>query len=108
MDKQIQKLAPDYKRIYLDIIKKKFPHKKGECAAFFQKENLIAIDIINVNKQLFDDDKLNKQHRSYSENDILYILNYQKKESLNNIQVANHFELSRNTVSKWRKLYSRK
>ena len=47
----------------------------------------------------------NQKHRSYSKSDILKILDYQKKNNLNNSQLANHFSLSRNTVAKWKRMF---
>lgn len=48
---------------------------------------------------------INKKHRSYSKSDIIKILNHQKKNQLNNSQLARHFGLSRNTVTKWKRLF---
>lgn len=102
---------PDYKSIYFDILHKKFPQKIKECSSLLQKETLFAIDIIELNKKIFGpaDKKIqseNQKHRSYTKSDILKILDYQKKHKLNNTQLANHFKLSRNTVAKWKKIYS--
>ena len=36
---------------------------------------------------------------------ILEILQYQKNNNLNNNQLADHFKLSRNTITKWKKIY---
>jgi len=100
---------PDYKAIYNDIIRKKFPHKKEDCISFLEKKNLSAIDIIALNTKVFGkpdkiSEKFNQRHRSYSKSDIWQILDYQKKHKLNNSQLANHFKISRNTISKWRKM----
>ena len=102
--------GPDYFQIYTDILNKKHPDKKEECQSLLQKENLSAIDIIELNKKIFDKqnketESFNQKHRSYSKTDILKILDYQKKHKLNNTQVANHFNLSRNSVTKWKKMF---
>ena len=100
---------PDYKQIYTDILNKKFPEKKEECKNFLKKANLSAIEIIELNKKLFginkETEKFNQRHRSYSRSDILNILDYQKKYQLNNTELATHFKLSRNTITKWRKIF---
>ncbi|HUH25918.1 MAG TPA: helix-turn-helix domain-containing protein [Flavobacterium sp.] len=48
---------------------------------------------------------MNQKYRSYDKATIIEILNYQKKNGLNNTQLANHFKLSRNTVAKWERLF---
>lgn len=110
MDREIQKVGPDYKRIYTDILNSKYPEKTEECKFFLSKSYLSALDIIELNKKVFGiDDRstvvFNQKHRSYDRSSILEILDYQKKHKLNNSQLADHFRLSRNTVSKWKKLF---
>lgn len=110
MDREVQKIRPDYNRIYSDVLKKKYPHKIKECEALLNKENLSAIDIIELNLKIFGRNDLkgvdvNQKHRSYSSSDILYILNYQKKNKLNNSQLSIHFKLSRNTITKWKRIF---
>jgi|SRR5690606_2112501 len=100
-------MQPDYKKIYSDILKFKFPHKKEACKPLLEKENLSAIDVIELNKIIFgatDKNTLtfNQKHRSYHKADILKILNFQKKNHLNNVQLANHYKISRNTIAKWK------
>lgn len=106
----MEKILPDYKKIYQDIIVKKYPYKRNKCETILKKENLSVWDIINLNDILFGIGNretciFNQKHRSYSKPDILEILDYQQKNSLNNTQLANRFKLSRNTIAKWRKIY---
>ncbi len=101
---------PDYKQIYTDILLKKYPHKMEQCTAILNKNNLRALDIMELNKKIFgipdkENFEFNQRHRSYSKSDIFRILDYQKRHRLNNSQLANHFSLSRNTVTKWKKLF---
>ncbi|MGE8431233.1 MULTISPECIES: helix-turn-helix domain-containing protein [Chryseobacterium] len=101
---------PNYKRIYSDIIDQKFPHKKLECENLLKKKILFAVDIIELNTRIFgakgqDIKKINQKLRSYNTADILHILDYQKKHQMNNLQVAEHFGLSRNTMTKWRRMF---
>lgn len=103
-------MTPNYKRIYSDILIRKFPHKREECKSLLNKEILSVFDILHLNQKIFGlSDKnteiFNQKHRSYKNTDIFQILNYQKKHKLNNSQLASHFKLSRNTVAKWRKLF---
>ncbi|SDJ11733.1 transposase [Chryseobacterium jejuense] len=107
MKKQSQ---PNYQRIYSDIIEQKFPYKKAECETLLEKKILSAMDIMELNNRIFgtkdqDFKKMNQQLRSYNESDILSILNYQKSHKMNNLQVAEHFGLSRNTMTKWRRMF---
>ncbi len=103
--------SPDYQKIYADIIRFKYPDKEIDCENLLKKSKLSTLDIISLNNKIFDSSRKNNEisnqrHRSYSESDITEILSYQKKHNLNNSQLANHFKLSRNTVTKWRKLFS--
>ena len=99
----------NYVQIFKDIINSKFPDKKEKYLPLLEKEKLSALDIIKINKTIFETDKDNKKfnqkHRSYSKSDILKILDYQKKHKLNNSQLALHFKLSRNSVAKWKKIF---
>jgi len=110
MDIQIQEtVTPDYKRIYSDIISQKYPEKKEKCMYFLKKENLSVLDVIKINKMVFEKNEenhtFNQKCRSYNTAAILEILEYQKKNQLNNTQLAKHFHLSRNTVAKWKNIY---
>jgi len=101
---------PNYHRIYSDIIMRSFPHKKEECEKLLGKKALSVIDILELNKRIFgtkakETGKQNPKHRSYSKSDITQILDYQKMHKMNNSQVARHFGLSKNSVTKWRKIF---
>lgn len=112
MDRKVQKInSPDYRRIYHDIIVRKYPDKKERCLYILEKDTLSALDIIRLNAMIFDNVSketlaFNQRHRSYKPSAIQEILKYQEKNSLNNSQVAIHFQLSRNTIAKWKRLYS--
>ena len=97
---------PDFKQIYTDIITTKYQHKYDLCEHLLSKNELLALDILKLNTIIFGtSEKSNSQYRSYKKTDILKILDYQKENKLNNTQLARHFKLSRNTVSKWRKIF---
>ena len=108
MDRQIQR--PDYIKIYSDIIDRNFPEKREVCKPLLTKGNLYSMEILLLNKRIFgtaekDDFKQSQRHCSYIESDILQILDYQKKYQISNKALAEHFNLSRNTVTKWRKIF---
>lgn len=102
--------SPDYKKIYNDIIARKYPEKKEQCNSILTKQDLSFLDIIKLNSLLFDVKNRevsisNQRHKSYDISAINEILEYQIKNKLNNSQLALHFKLSRNTIAKWKKLF---
>lgn len=102
--------APNYKKIYTDILDKKHPSKISVCQRILSKKKLLTSDIIALNTIIFGhQDKetmvFNQRHRSYCEDTIKEILLYQKKHNLNNTQIALQLKLSRNTIAKWKKTY---
>lgn len=106
----MNKAEPDYKRIYSDMINTKYPDKKESCKVLLEKPKLSVLDVIQINKKIFgvmdkETEVFNQKHRSYDKTTILEILNYQKSKKLSNIELADHFKLSRNTVAKWKKRY---
>lgn len=100
---------PDYKLIYTDIINKKYPHKIENCKALLSRKHLSVKNILKLNQIIFDtsisSEQLNQRFKAYKKSDIINILGYQKENKLNNNQLANHFNLSRNTVAKWKKIF---
>lgn len=112
MDKKIQPIEsqPNYKRIYLDILDIKYPSKKEKCLSILSKKKLSFLDVIALNNIIFqlgnnDKDAINHKHRSYDKSAIFEILDYQKKYQYSNTQLADHFKLSRNTITKWKKTF---
>lgn len=106
----MEKSKPDYRRIYSDIIIKKYPHLKEEYMSILGKKNWSVLDVLHINKKIFgipetETAHFNQRHRSYNKSDIFEILDYQKIHNLNNSQLAEHFRLSRNTVAKWKKMF---
>ncbi|MBP2616977.1 helix-turn-helix domain-containing protein [Chryseobacterium jejuense] len=101
-------MRPDYKRIYNDIIIKKYPQKKEECQFILQKEELSLMDVIKLNQKIFckkENNIGNQKHRSYDKSFIIEVLSYQKKVRITNKELSAHFKISRNTITKWRKIF---
>lgn len=100
-------IEPDYRRIFKDILTIKFPEKQALCSPILEKRELTVLDILELNKLIFNTEKIdiNQRHRSFDETAILQILDHQKRHNLNNTQLAQRFKLSRNTVTKWKKLF---
>ncbi|MFS4429104.1 helix-turn-helix domain-containing protein [Chryseobacterium sp. S90] len=113
MDTKISKVKntiPNYKRIYTDMIQKKYPHKKEECRIILEKNKLTTLDIIKLNNIISDAQdcavfRSNQKHKSYDTETIIKILEYQKKNKITNYQTAIDFKMSRNTLTKWKRKY---
>ena len=100
----------NYKTLYTDIINDLYPDKLLQCQEILNKKTLSIFNVLELNKLIFgelnqNNNGFNQRLKSYSKKDILLILDYQKKHGLNNSQLANHFNLSRNTVAKWKKMF---
>ena len=103
-------MKPNYHKIYNDLIEKKYPEKKEACESILLKKQLSTIDIIELNRKIFSHEsreevKKNQKHRSYDRLAIIQMLNYQKEYGLNNTELAKHFSLSKNSVTKWKKIF---
>ncbi|MGE8431539.1 helix-turn-helix domain-containing protein [Chryseobacterium joostei] len=105
-----KRTTPNYRLIFLDILNEKFPNKKKSCMPLIDKKELSPLDVIKVNRKIFGDGNKNKmalnhKHKAYDKKTIIEILKYQENHRLSNIQTALHFELSRNTVAKWKQQF---
>lgn len=113
MDKKTQnklKSKPHYVKIYSDLVRMKYPQHWEDVKELLVKDELPHFEIERLNKKLFqtnspNKEQLQKKYKAYDEKTIMQILLHQKKNKLNNLQLAKHFKLSRNTVAKWRKIF---
>lgn len=107
----MKRTTPNYKNIYTDIICKKYTENKEELLPLLEKKKWTSLDIITIDNKLCALSKKYTNHyedqkfRSYDKNTILKILDYQKKHNFNNITIAKEFNLSRNTLCKWKKIF---
>lgn len=105
MDKQIL-TGPNYQKIFQDIIAYDFPDVKKECKSILKKAKLTSRDVINLNQKIFKskspEESENPKFRSYDKQTVVEILEFQRKNMLNDTQLAKHFSISRNTIRKWR------
>ncbi len=103
----MENTVPNYRIIFKDILQKKYPNKLEEGLKILAKEQITAIDVIQINNFIFNKTYLkdSQKYRSYTKRDILQILDYQKKNKLNNTQLSKKFNLSRNTIAKWKTLF---
>ncbi len=98
----------NYKQIFTDLILKKFPDKLPEYKEYLTKKELTRLEVIELNQKIFgtkerDFFERNQKLKSYDPSDIAKILDYQTKNNLNNSELADHFNMSRNTVASWKK-----
>jgi len=103
---------PNYNKIYLDIIDQKFPERKQELIPLLSKEIITSLEVINIQRKIFNLQSkevniFDQQRKSYDEESIKNILQYQISNKLNNKQTAIFFNLSRNSVAKWKKLFAK-
>ncbi|HCC94904.1 MAG TPA: transposase [Flavobacteriaceae bacterium] len=96
----------NYKALYLDILNETCPEKKSLCDEILNKSSLTSMDVIALNKIIFNNSvethSANQKFKSYSEEDIQFYLDYQTRNKLNNSELARIFNMSRNTVHKWK------
>ena len=98
-------IRPNYRRLYMDMLDWKYPDKKEVCAEVLKKRKLEALDVIMLNKIIFGHSKSNQRHKSYDKNSILEILAYQKNNPCSNKELSLLFKISRNTITKWKRIY---
>lgn len=102
--------GPDYKRIYRDLIAIEFPDKINDTKFFFSKcGNWSNSDVLKFHRFLYNTKEGyvtdNNKHKSYDKETIIEILEYQRKNNLNNLETSKHFGVSRNSITKWRKIF---
>ncbi|WP_370895964.1 helix-turn-helix domain-containing protein [Chryseobacterium gossypii] len=102
---QEKTMKPEYRKIYHDLLAVKFPDKLDKYIPLLKrKKELSVLEVLKLNEAIFGKiEKESQKYRSYDKTAILEILEYQKKHRLNNTQLANHFKLSRNTITAWKK-----
>lgn len=100
---------PNYKKIYSDLIQQRYPENYEECRKILSKKTLSFFEMIQldsiISKKSSWDNMENQKFRSYDKSTIYKVLEYQKKHNLNNSELAKHFRLSRNTVTKWKQYF---
>jgi hypothetical protein len=109
----LNRMKPNYTKIYKDLIAYRKLYDRMTPAIADRINNIkTAKDILDIENYLFgnmtgeNEQNINQQLKSYDEESIREILNDQKKNNLNNTQLAIKHNLSRNTVTRWKKVYS--
>jgi hypothetical protein len=102
---------PNYNKLYKDILYLKFPEKIGELEHYLSREILLSIDVIKINNLMFGNSEninYNQKLKSYDEESIRKILEFQEKNKLSNTSLSKMYRLSRNTISRWKSCFSDK
>jgi len=102
--KELKIKEVNYKNLYTDIV-----HDLNiEDSLLIDSINTIAnySDVKTIDQSIFDNEYSNQDLKSFDEHMIKKILQEQKKDSLNNSQIALKYKLSRNTIAKWKKYFS--
>jgi len=110
---QRMKNTPDYKKIYRDMIALKYPDKEQLCQPILSKKQIQIMDVIRLDEILSEKTdteqvRNNQKLKAYDLKAIREILQFQKESGFNNRQLAAHFRLSRNTVSRWKRMVENK
>ena len=106
MEKKVS-LIPNYKLIYMDYLTQKHPSFISVVMDILTKESLSIYDVMTIEKRLeplIGKDNY-REFRAYDRKTIFKILDYQKKHKLNNSELGKHFNLSRVTIAKWKKMF---
>lgn len=96
-------MSINYKKIFQDILDLKFPEKKELKTIILERKITDFYDVLSLNTLIFGDEIKENKHKSYDSLAIKRILNYQKENRLTNMETAKLFNLSRNTVSSWKR-----
>ena len=96
-------MSINYKKIFQDILDLKFPEKQELHTIVLEREINDSYDVLSLNRLIFGDENKENKHKAYDPSTITKVLKYQEENNLSNIETARKFNLSRNTVSAWKK-----
>ena len=96
-------MSINYKKIFQDILDLKFPEKQELYTIVLEREINDSYDVLSLNRLIFGDENKENKNKSYDPSTISKVLKYQEENNLSNIETARKFNLSRNTVSAWKK-----
>lgn len=78
--------------------------KSTNCKKILGKSEISDLEVLDLNYLIFGKSNDNK-HRSYDKETVKFITSYQLNNKLTNQEISELFKISRNTISKWKKLY---
>ena len=100
----------DFGRIFKEIAQKK-EYSESVIDYIVNVEEWNSLNVIKISEKIGEKPrgenlKLNQKHRAYDEQSVKEILNYQKINNLNNSEMMRLFNISRNSIAKWKKMFS--
>jgi|SRR5690606_483767 len=103
-------IKPDFGRIFQEIAQKK-EHSESLIGHIAGIKEWNSLNVIKTSEKVVEKPdgenlKLNRTHRAYDEQSVKEILKYQKINNLNNSEMMMLFKVSRNSISKWKKMFS--
>lgn len=104
----------NFKVLYKDIIKDKFPEFEFDNTIISKIDDLdnSAMKIFYLNNFIFYNtenslDNIDSRLKSYTENEILDILRYQNAFNLSNTEIVKEFRMSRTTLILWKRRFKK-
>ena len=105
MMKTNENSRPNYSLIFLDILEMMFPDRCPKEIGIFAGKELSTEEVLLYNKKLFGQNNSSSKYRSYDKTTIISILSKQKKHHYTNEEVSKIYNVSRNSLAKWKKLF---
>ncbi len=103
-------MRPNYKKIYLDMLKQDQPEKLQDPKVQSLLKNLKTTeDVLNFNELVFKQSKEslrnNQKLKTYDKKTMLKLLQYQKKHGFSTSFMSKKYKISRTTLAKWKKTF---
>ncbi|MEN4761604.1 helix-turn-helix domain-containing protein [Chryseobacterium sp. C39-AII1] len=103
-------MTPNYKKIYYDIFKEKYPEQLDDPQILYLLDNINTIeDVLKVNALISESsresEKNNQRLKNYDKATVLKLLQYQKKHNLSTNFMSKKHKMSRTTIMKWWKIF---
>ncbi|SEW49264.1 hypothetical protein SAMN05421841_4074 [Chryseobacterium wanjuense] len=103
-------MRPNYKKIYLDMLKQDQPEKLQDPKIQSLLKNLKTTeDVLNFNELVFKQSKEslrnNQKLKTYDKKTMLKLLQYQKKHGFSTSFMSKKYKISRTTLAKWKKTF---
>ncbi|WP_126653608.1 helix-turn-helix domain-containing protein [Chryseobacterium aureum] len=99
-------MRPNYKKIYLDMLRMEYPEKLKDPKIKALLEKLhTSEDVLKMNEKLFKQSRENQKLKTYDRQTMLKLLQYQKKHGHSTSYMSRKYKISRTTLSKWKVLF---
>ncbi|PKF73591.1 hypothetical protein CW752_13550 [Chryseobacterium sp. PMSZPI] len=99
-------MRPNYKKIYLDMLRMEHPEKlKDPKIKEFLEKLHTSEDVLKFNEKLFKQSKENQKLKTYDKKTMLKLLEYQKKHGHSTSYMSRKYKISRTTLAKWKSIF---